>query len=83
MSDMNSSAANTDDERLQSELSNVRYHRAMAVASADNDAIRDYHAGKMREALDAIRAIALANAANENGTATAVATDEPTQDGNT
>lgn len=66
-------AANTDDERLQSLLGDVRYHRAMAVSSADNDPIREYHAAKMREALDSLRQIALAGAANENVSATAPA----------
>ena len=67
-------AANADDERMQSLLGDVRYHRAMAVASADNDAIRDYHAGKMRDALNAIRDLALANAANGNDTPQALST---------
>lgn len=68
-------AANTDDERMQSLLGDVRYHRAMAIASADSDATREYHAGKLRDALDEMRKIALARAANDDGTATADASE--------
>lgn len=40
----------------------LRYHRAMAVACADDPVKSDLHAAEMRKALDELRKIALANA---------------------
>ena len=59
-------AATTDDDRLVALMGSVRYHRAMAIANAGDDAAREHHARQMRDALDAIKQIALHNASNDN-----------------
>lgn len=41
----------------------LRYHRAMAVAYADNPVQSDLHATEMRKALEELRKIALENVA--------------------